>query len=158
MERELASAFKGREAMSQMGGAPYPEGTFVELPHTADRAIAVEAGSLPGLFAAAARGMFHLMADLECIQPRQRRPVHVEGLDLEVLLVGWLNELLYLHEAHQELYARFDVVRLEAGNLEAVAWGEPGLPTKAKVKAATYHNLSIRQEGSLWRATIVFDV
>jgi len=144
--------------MAGTGARPDPEGTFVELPHTADRAIAVEAGSLPGLFAAAARGMFSLMADLERIQPRQPRPVHVEGLDLEVLLVGWLSELLYLHEAYRELYARFEVVRLEAGRLEAVAWGEPGLPTKAKVKAATYHNLSIRQEGGLWRATIVFDV
>ncbi|MGQ9592975.1 MAG: archease [Anaerolineae bacterium] len=144
--------------MGGMKARPEPEGAFVELPHTADRAIAVEARSLPGLFAAAARGMFSLMADLERIRPRQPRPVQVEGSDLEVLLVGWLNELLYLHEAHQELYARFDVVRLEGGRVEAVAWGEPGLPTKAKVKAATYHNLSVRQEGGLWRATLVFDV
>lgn len=144
--------------MGRVEARPEPEGAFVELPHTADRAIAVEARSLPGLFAAAARGMFSLMADLERIRPRQPRPVQAEGSDLEVLLVGWLNELLYLHEAHQELYARFDVARLESGRVEAVAWGEPGLPTKAKVKAATYHNLSVRQEGGLWRVTIVFDV
>ncbi|MBC7222701.1 MAG: archease [Anaerolineae bacterium] len=134
------------------------QGTFVELPHTADRALAVEAESLPALFAAAARGMFHLMADLEAIPPRQARPVYVEGPDLEVLLVEWLNELLYLHEAHQELYSRFDVARLEDGVLEATARGAPGVPTKAKIKAATYHDLSVRQDEGRWRATIVFDV
>ncbi len=39
----------------------HPEGTFVELPHTADRAIAVEAMSLPGLFVAFASPAFRFL-------------------------------------------------------------------------------------------------
>jgi len=135
-----------------------PNGSFVEILHTADRAIQVRAASLLALFAAAARGMFSLMTDLERVRPCLSRTVQMEGLDLEVLLVEWLNELLFLHETHGELYCRFEVLDLQSDSLKARAWGEPGLPTKAEIKAATYHNLEIREEGGLWLATIVFDV
>jgi len=135
-----------------------PDGGFIEIPHTADRAITVRAATLPGLFATAAGGMFSLMADLDRLHPRCSRSVGVEALDLEMLLVEWLNELLFLREVHEEIYCRFEVSDLQPGSLEAVVWGEPGLPTKAGIKAATYHDLEIRQESEFWQATIVFDV
>ncbi|NLE76562.1 MAG: archease, partial [Chloroflexi bacterium] len=74
------------------------EGWFEETAHTADLALRLQAATLPGLFAAAARGMFSLMADLTPVQPRVKRALEVTGLDAEMLLVEWLNELLYLHE------------------------------------------------------------
>ncbi|MGQ9585299.1 MAG: archease [Anaerolineae bacterium] len=140
------------------GRAALPEGEFMELPHTADRAIWVRAATLEGLFVAAARGMFSLMADLAGLRPQVSRPVQVEGLDLEMLLVEWLNELLFLHEKHGELYCRFDLSEVRPGSLAATVWGELGQPTGAKVKAATYHELEVRQEDGFWQATVVFDV
>ena len=134
------------------------EGEFEELSHTADLSIRVRGVSLADLFVVAARGMFSLMVDPKTIAPRVARPVSVEALDWEMLLVEWLNELLFLYEQEGMLFSRFTVKSLQRTSLSAVVWGVSAEPTRSEIKAATYHGLRIVRERGWWRADVVFDV
>ncbi len=130
---------------------------FEELPHTADKAIKVYGSTLEDIFVNAAFGMFSLMVDPQEIKVEVTRELEVSSFDTESLLVKWLNELLYLHETEGELYRDFEIIHLDEKSLRARVWGGKGHPTKAKVKAATYHNLEIRDVGKGYEATVVFD-
>ncbi len=130
---------------------------FEELNHVADRAVHVWAPSLEALFEQAARAMFSLMTDISGIRPERRHEITLEAEDLEAALVDWLNELLFWRETQGEMYSDFRV-RWENGLLRGEFAGQPGHPTFAVVKAATFHDLQIVQdEQGIWHATIVFD-
>lgn len=132
--------------------------TFEELEHTADRAIRAYGHTLEELFANAAYGMFSLMADLEELVPTLDRKFRLEAFDLESLLVNWLNELLYLQEMEGEIYKAFHVNFISPLELEATVSGVKAKPHKAKVKAATFHDLSIEKGPEGYVANIIFDV
>jgi SHS2 domain-containing protein len=130
---------------------------FEELEHTADLALKVHGHSLEEIFANAARGMFSLMADLDDLALSVSREVHLEAPDRESLLVDWLNELLYLHEVEEEIYSRFEIETLST-TLSATVWGTKMEASKLTVKAATFHDLEIRETEDGYLTTIVFDV
>ena len=130
---------------------------FIEIEHIADRAVQVWASTPAQLLQEAARAMFSLMADLSAIAPLQRHEVTLDAEELESALINWLNELLFWRETRQEMYSQFSV-SLEGRQVKGWFAGQPALPTAAVVKAATFHDLRVRQdEAGLWRATIVFD-
>jgi SHS2 domain-containing protein len=131
---------------------------FEELEHTADLALKVRGHSLEGIFANAAYGMFSLMADLGGLEPTVSHEISLESLDYEALLVDWLNELLYLHEVEGEIYSRFEIETLSSTALSAIVWGGKMATSKLTVKAATFHDLEIRETGDGYLATVVFDV
>jgi len=131
---------------------------FEELEHTADLALKVRGHSLQEIFANAAYGMFSLMADLGGVEPTVSHEISLESLDYEALLVDWLNELLYLHEVEEEIYTRFEIEALSPISLSATVWGGKMAASKLTVKAATFHDLEIRETGDGYLATVVFDV
>jgi SHS2 domain-containing protein len=87
-------------------------GKYQILEHTADKGLAVEAESLPDLFETAARGLFRLMIDPDQYPPTETVAIELHAPDLEMLLVKWLNELLYHFEVHHRLFSRYE--RIEA--------------------------------------------
>jgi SHS2 domain-containing protein len=131
---------------------------FEELEHTADLALKVHGHSLEEIFINAARGLFSLMADLENLAPSVSREVHLEAPDRESLLVDWLNELLYLHEVEEEIYTRFDIETLSSTALSATVRGTKTEASKLTIKAATFHELEIRETDDGYLTTVVFDV
>jgi SHS2 domain-containing protein len=135
-----------------------PSFRFEEVEHTADLALKVHGHSLKEVFANAAYGLFSLMADLENLAPSVSRAVHLEAPDRESLLVDWLNELLYLHEVEEEIYTRFEIEALSSTALSAIVWGAQIAASKLAVKAATFHDLEIRETEDGYLATVVFDV
>jgi len=135
-----------------------PSFRFEELEHTADLALKVHGHSLEEIFANAAYGMFSLMADLEGLEPTISHEISLESLDYEALLVDWLNELLYLHEVEEEIYTRFEIETLSSSALSATVWGAKMAASKLTVKAATFHDLEIKETEDGYLATVVFDV
>jgi SHS2 domain-containing protein len=134
-----------------------PVSGFSEIEHTADKAVAIWADTLNGLYEEAARAMFSLMVDLGSITPTVRHSVTLPADDLETAMVDWLSELLFWRETRRELYSQFEVV-VEAGRLRGEFAGQAGQPTESVVKAVTYHDLRVQQDAAgMWRATIVFD-
>jgi SHS2 domain-containing protein len=157
------------------------------LDHTADVGLEVEAPSLAELFRRAAAGLMVLMgagdpeqgdaaeaeAGVAVAVPAEVVEVVVEGPDLEVLLVGWLRELLFLCEVRGVAYAGAEFDELGDGLLRARVRGVPGRPAPGReLKAVTYHGARVAQrdgndEGDDgaegvpdggWIAAVIFDV
>jgi len=132
-----------------------------EIEHTADWAIRVRARDLIGLFAGAAEGMFGLLTDLSQVRPVRQFEIDLRAIDVETLLVDWLNELLFLAEERGLVFVDYVIDELTANGgarLRARAsGGQPGQLYKV-IKAATFNGLSIREVDGELQAEIVFDV
>lgn len=142
-------------------------GTFQILEHTADKGLEVHASELSDLFVTAARGLFTLMIDLARYPPTESVRIELTAPDLEMLMVRWLNELVYQFEVYHRLftdYARVSVSQLEEGwHLEAEAHYCPIVPKDlewegAPVKSVTYHGLILQHTDSGWRLRFYVDV
>jgi len=134
---------------------------YLSIDHTADLGLQVWGQTLPELFVNAAEGMCDMYVELEAVQPREEQTVVAEGYDLEEVLVDWLRQLLYGIEVDHFLPCRFEISLLEDKKLEAMVWGEHYDPERhrwrTEIKAVTYHDLHIEQEGEEWTVTVIFD-
>lgn len=96
------------------------------------------------------------------ITPRTRVEVACRGSDKELLLVDWLNAIIYHISTERMLFGRFKV-RFDDNGLTATLWGEPidreRHQPACEPKAATYTELLVAQkpDGS-WTARCVVDV
>lgn len=131
-------------------------GRWQEIEHTADLALHFWAADLPDLFATAAQGMFSLF-----VVPADRlseiKVLKLTALDVETLLVAWLNELLYLVEVEGLTYAAYTFAHLTPTQLEATLYGGPVLEYTGYVKAATFHDLAVVVTPEGYETEIVFD-
>lgn len=132
--------------------------------HTGDIAIGVRAGDLESLFDAATRALFAVILEIDTIEPRERVEVRVEGaLDLDDLLVRFLAELLFLHDARDWLFCGAEIDgSVTASSVAATVVGERFDPARhvvaRQVKAVTHHGLRLAREGEIWSARIVLDL
>ena len=136
---------------------------------TSDLSFVARGSTLETLFTAAAKALLAAtVEDLESIAPRMRRKVLLQEPDLELLLLRFLNELVYLRDAEQLLLLpeRVLVSVDEAAQLEADLVGEAIDSERhrmdVEVKAATAHGLriacTIAEEGRRWEASVTLDV
>ena len=130
--------------------------------HTADLAVRVWAPDLAGLFRQAAVALAHLLAGGPPVEGGEPATLVVTGIDLEELLVGWLNEILYRIESEGLLLQGITSMRIsefsEGYCLEVDAGVAPLDGRVAPVKAATYHGLKIDPGAANgYDLTIVFD-
>jgi SHS2 domain-containing protein len=154
-------------------------GTFSVFDHTADVGLEVRAESLEDLLATAARAVFDQMLEdwpaaaevqedlrFEISDPLEevlaRSPMAGPGGDLSELLVGWLQELLYRFETRRLVPLSFDFAAAGPREVRAkVGFGrfDPARHrTRLEVKAVTYHELQVREEGGAWSARFILDV
>ena len=119
----------------------------------ASRADALEqiALALTAVVADPLRVRRETLVDLRCDAP-----------DDELLVVDWLNALIYEMATRNLLFGRF-AVTLDGNALEGQAWGESVDRERhqplVEVKAATYSELSMAQrEDGTWVAQCVIDV
>ncbi len=133
--------------------------------HTGDIGVRVTGATVEGVFAEAAVAFADTVTDPARIEERETVHVALRGPALDLLLVDWLNEILYRFDAAQFLTARAKVVLRASGGehqLDAILQGErldPARhPVKVLVKAVTYHALDLGKTAEGWRATLVFDI
>lgn len=136
------------------------------LEHTADVGIRATGATLEDTFAQATRGLAEIIG---AWQPNGweeegvKEPValEVEADDLGGLLVDWLSEILYLHDARDAVIAELEVARVAdehaAGTVTLAPRGDRVLEG-TQVKAVTYHQLAVEKSGDEWVATVFFDV
>jgi SHS2 domain-containing protein len=132
------------------------------LEHTADIGLRAHGGRLEELFENAAWGLAEI---LEVARPLQvvgtaAQRIMLGPTDIEALLVDWLNELILLTEEGRACVADVHVHAVSEEGLQArvdlVDCDPP--PEGTELKAATYHQLSVRQTGDGWVAVVYFDV
>jgi SHS2 domain-containing protein len=131
---------------------------FEEIEHTADIAIRVWGRDLAELFANAAYGMASMLAETQDVVPSVKRTLELEADDLEILLVDWLSELLFLGERDRLVFTRIDGLQVVSNRLRATVWGCPIQERRSHIKAVTFSELDITQTDSGYETVVVFDV
>jgi SHS2 domain-containing protein len=130
--------------------------------HTADVGLRVRADSLENLFLNAARGFVEMLFGNANVRAERTVRVRAEGGEPEDLLVAWLEEVLFACEVDGLVPARIEMVQFGGGRLDAALYGEDFDPGRhewlTRVKAVTYHDLSIQQADPGYTVDIVFDV
>jgi len=139
-----------------------PQASWEHFPHQADMGVRGIGPTKEEAFARAAMAMTAVITDLTLVDPAQPVSIACEAPDDELLLVDWLNMLVYEMATRKMLFSRF-AVRFNGYSLEATAWGEPVDVTRhqpaVEVKGATYTALSVRQDRQgQWVAQCVVDV
>jgi SHS2 domain-containing protein len=135
---------------------------FEIIEHTADIGIVAYGADIKQVFANAALGLFNLMADLDNLKEGVKREIELSAEDVEVLLVEWLNELIYISEVEHVIFKRFEIVELSNTRLKATCFGEKIKAgqhrLKREIKAATYHMLKLNKENGRYQVQIIFDI
>ena len=129
--------------------------------HGADIGVRGFGETRDAAFEQTAMAMTAVITDPRKVSPDIEVNVSCEAPDDELLLVEWLNALVYEMATRHLLFGRFEV-HMENGALGAKAWGEPIDRAKhepaVEVKGATYTALQVKHDGSTWVAQCVVDV
>ena len=134
------------------------------IEHTADIGFEVEGASLEACFARAAAAVFQsfMPASSPPAAPSITIEVPVHGDGLAELLVGWLEELLFLSETRGLVWSSFEVDRVDRDTLlgRATGWraDERTEYVGPAIKGVTRHGLVIDRRGTNWRAQVFVDV
>jgi len=135
---------------------------FIVLDHTADIGITAYGADTKELFVNAAIGLFSLMTDLDNIKDNTQKKIELTAEDEEVLLVEWLNELIYIFEVEHLVFKRLEIDELDKNKIKAMCYGEKIKPShdtlKREIKAATYHMLRITKGDKGYEVTVIFDI
>lgn len=132
------------------------------FPHEADIGVRGIGSTKEKAFEAAGLAVTAVITDPASVSPMQAVQIACEAPDEELLLVDWLNALVYEMATRKMLFSRF-TVHLNDHSLHATAWGEPIEVARhqpaVEVKGATYTALSVkRDEQGRWIAQCVVDV
>ncbi len=137
------------------------EKEFEIVNHTADVGIRAYGADMSEAFANAARALFSLITELDDIEEAEYRDIELTAPDQESLLVAWLNELIYLFDAENIIFKRFDITEISNTQLKARSYGEKIDSSKHKlktgVKAATYHMLKVDKDDGC-KVQVLFDI
>ena len=133
------------------------ENGFIEIPHSADLALEVWSSSLPGLFTQAARGLYDLMQISGANRMVAKREINLKEIDLDNLLVSFLNELLADIQQNKSSYNQMDLV-IDHYSLKGKLTGKKIGGFNREIKAVTYHELKIVKKGSGYKTKIIFDI
>jgi SHS2 domain-containing protein len=125
------------------------EGRWELLPHGADIGVRGIGDSKAAAFEQAALALTAVITDPDSVTATDAIEIACEAPDDELLLVEWLNALIYEMATRKMLFARFTVI-IDGRKLVGQAWGEPMDATKhelaVEVKGATCTNLSVRND------------
>lgn len=126
--------------------------------HVGEVRIQLDAPTVPELFAEGARAFAELVSRQVAVARGPAERVVLTGRDREGLLVALFDELVFRAEVEGAIYPELDIVRLGPRDLEATLRRAPDALPLLHVKAATFHELAIRETEAGVTATIVLDV
>ncbi|ABD00656.1 hypothetical protein SYN65AY6LI_06290 [Synechococcus sp. 65AY6Li] len=130
--------------------------------HMADVGVRGYGATPEEAFAQAALALTAVITSVDEVAPRERLEIELENSgDLELLLVDFLNAVIYEMAVRGMLFGKVEV-HLAKDHLKASLWGERVDRAKhrpaVEVKGATYTQLKVAQESELWVAQCVVDV
>lgn len=137
------------------------KGRWEHFPHQADVGLRGFGKTAAEAFEQAAHALTAVVttADVRPVIPVE---VKCEAPDLELLLVEWLNAIIYEMAVRKMLFSRFTVT-IEGARLSGTLWGEPVDVARhapaCEPKGATYTALrvAVDQDG-IWSAACIVDV
>ncbi len=131
------------------------------FPHDADLGICGWGATVEAAFEEAALALTAAVTDAD-VASAMRLDIRCEATDRELLLVAWLNAIIYEMAVRRMLFGRFEV-RVSGSTLTASIWGEAIDRARhepaCEPKGATYTELNVSQdESGRWSARCVVDV
>lgn len=146
----------------QLGGAHTTNMRWEHFAHDADIGVRGIGPSKQEAFEQAALALTAVITDPQSLETQRQVEIRCEAPDDELLLVDWLNALVYEMATQKLLFGRFEV-HLNNRQLEAKAWGEAVDVLRhepaVEVKGATFTCLRVAEESSgNWVAQCVVDV
>jgi len=139
---------------------------FLEDVATADIAFEASGQTLEEVFTACAEATLNVMIeDLETVEPREERDISLADASLEMLLLNFLQEIIF-HKDAQQLLLRVTDCRIEevGGEFRATGKGRGERLDPARhaqrvdVKAVTLHQFRLEKVDSEWRAHVILDI
>lgn len=136
--------------------------SYETFAHEADIGVRGTGATLAEAFAGAALAMASVICDPALVAAREPVAIECAAPDDELLLVDWLNALVYEMATRHMLFSRFEV-GIDDHRLTATAWGEAIEAARhqpaAEIKGASFCELAVRRrdDGS-WLAQCVVDV
>lgn len=132
------------------------------FPHQADIGVRGLGATLEQAFEQAALALTAVITDPADVAAKEMLQLSCMAPDAELLLVDWLNSLIFEMVTRNMLFSRFEV-HLEGNHLTAKAWGEALEVARhqpaVEIKGATYTGLKVAQQpGGGWLAQCVVDV
>lgn len=130
--------------------------------HVADIGVRGNGNSLGEAFEQAALAMTAVILDPHLVADTHAVEILVSAEDREILLLEWLDALIYEMATRKMLFRRFRV-EIEGRRLHATAWGEPIDVARhqpgVEIKGATFTELKVWQDSDdSWHAQCVVDV
>ncbi len=129
--------------------------------------MVVEAAEITDIFAGALDAMYQVMGcDISSTQPKEQWVINAEAESLDVLLVDFLNEALFLFGTKGMLAHTLMHIQLrhtESGySLIATIFGETYCVhhhgALKEIKAVTFHQAEVIEHESGVRAQVIFDL
>jgi SHS2 domain-containing protein len=148
--------------MMQQPRSETVQGSWEHFPHEADIGVRGIGATKETAFEGAGLAVTAVITDPASVAPTQAVSIVCQAPDDELLLVDWLNALVYEMATRKMLFSRF-AVRFNDHSLHATAWGEAIEVARhqpaVEVKGATYTELAVkRDEQGRWIAQCVVDV
>ena len=136
-------------------------GRWEHFGHDADVGIRGFGATPAAAFEQAALALTAVVTSAE-VKALTRVEVTCQAPDLELLLVDWLNTIIYEMAVRKMLFGRF-AVTIEGNRLAGILWGEPVAVARhtpaCEPKGATYTALRVAEEpDGLWSAGCIVDV
>ncbi len=131
---------------------------------TADAGVEVWGNSPEELLCNLVRATVNEMVNLRKAEPKEEITLKVESVGFPYLLADLVNELLYTFDVKKFVPSTCEVVELRKDGTLAVLKlkGERYNPKKhgrkLLIKAATYHDLEMREEDRKFTARVIFDI
>lgn len=113
-------------------------------------------------FQQAAMALIAVITDPASVQQNEALTIQCDAPDDEILLVEWLNAIIYQIACRKMLFSRFEL-SLQDHHLSARAWGEAVNILRhqpaVEIKGATFTELKVAPaQGGGWVAQCVVDV
>lgn len=136
--------------------------TWEHFAHGADIGVRGVGPTMAAAFEQAALALTAVIADPQSVRPEVAVPIACDAPGDDVLLVEWLNALVYEMATRRMLFGAF-VVAIDGSRLRATAWGEAVDRERhepaVEVKGATFTALRVeRLDDGHWLAQCVVDV
>lgn len=143
---------------------------FEVLPHTADIKLRIYGKTKKELFINALNAMFQSISPIakgcevkdgriKCSQLIEQHVIEVHSTQLDLLLVDFLSEALYLSDIHNQAYFDAHIDKLTDDYIKATIYGVVvDRFDVVEIKAVTYHDLVVKQVNGIWQAELVFDI
>jgi tRNA nucleotidyltransferase (CCA-adding enzyme) len=137
-------------------------GSWETFSHEADIGVRGRGRTKEDAFLKAALAMTSVVTDPRNVAPTEALSISCKSSDSELLLVDFLNAIIYEMATRRFLFGKFEV-QIKDGELHAKIWGEKVDRAKhdpaVEIKGATYTELKVAQEADgSWIAQCVIDV